>query len=88
MTAELGIPKDSNSMGETLAPLWPVIVRGMGHNPSAYAKLPRKHQSLERALNQDLDLLEKMAHPIGFEPMTSAFGGRRSIQLSYGCSAA
>ncbi len=52
-------------------------------NPDVLLDYTGETPEFQVALTQEM--AEKLVHPARFERATSAFGGQRSIQLSYGC---
>jgi hypothetical protein len=62
-----------------------IAVEGEEQRVNAASLLPRSYPPGTCGPSKLAKSLILLAHPRGFEPLTFAFGGQRSIQLSYGC---
>ena len=62
----------------------PIIEADVFARVKALLHQPRPTETPTRITDSEV-LLTGIVHPTGFEPVTSAFGGQHSIQLSYGC---
>ena len=80
----------------TVRPSYPQYLNATKHfRPAAFLdrrrstgkRIPKTRNVLAvRGVRELCSENSQLAHPRGFEPLASAFGGQRSIRLSYGCA--
>ena len=88
VSAVEGIRQDGlTSPGDDVRGVAPSSLRYDAQNADAFCRTNRLSSAIEHTIHSKATArvaLLCMARPTGFEPVTPAFGGRYSIQLSYG----